>query len=346
MLAASRTFSLGCVAVAVTLGMVSVGPSRLSAHDPVPKATWHRDVEPLFKRHCATCHFAEGPATPSLTTLEEVVAVKGAVKRAVLERRMPDWGAARGFGSFSNDPSLSPQQIAIIASWIEAGTPPGVPTVLRPGLDSDPWAARSGERVELRIRPFSADAVLQDMIRLPVTGVVNIAAWRFQPGDPTIREAEFYDGKGRVRWTWRAGSPGESFPDGTGLRLTGGRLEVRLTRRTHDAHGNPRPPKKVSSVLSLWLVNDGDALHALRVECHRQLELHGTVYALRAVEGDPAITTTNPEGYLGLFSKTVLPTTYWLRHPIALQGGRVDLRGQQCSADVLFTGQGRVVSSR
>jgi hypothetical protein len=41
----------------------------------------------------------------------------------VLTRRMPKWSAARGYGDFANDPSLSPFEIALIAAWVDGGAP-------------------------------------------------------------------------------------------------------------------------------------------------------------------------------------------------------------------------------
>jgi hypothetical protein len=36
---------------------------------------------------------------------------------------MPRWYAARGYGDFANDPSLSPFDIALIAAWVDGGAP-------------------------------------------------------------------------------------------------------------------------------------------------------------------------------------------------------------------------------
>jgi hypothetical protein len=34
---------------------------------------------------------------------------------------MPKWHAARGYGEFSNDPTLSPFDIALIVAWVDGG---------------------------------------------------------------------------------------------------------------------------------------------------------------------------------------------------------------------------------
>ena len=43
-----------------------------------------------------------------------------------MTRRMPKWHAVRGYGDFSNDPSLSAFEIALIAAWADGGAPRGV----------------------------------------------------------------------------------------------------------------------------------------------------------------------------------------------------------------------------
>ena len=60
-----------------------------------------------------------------LTTYEQARPWARAIKEEVVTRRMPKWHAARGYGAFSNDPSLSPFEIALIAAWADGGAPRG-----------------------------------------------------------------------------------------------------------------------------------------------------------------------------------------------------------------------------
>ena len=55
-----------------------------------------------------------------------------AIKEEVLNRRMPPWGAVKGFGEFRNDQGLSQEQIELITSWVEGGVPEGNPKDLPP----------------------------------------------------------------------------------------------------------------------------------------------------------------------------------------------------------------------
>jgi hypothetical protein len=53
-----------------------------------------------------------------------------AIKEEVLERRMPPWGAVKGFCEFKNDQGLTQEQIEVIAEWVEGGAPEGAPKLL------------------------------------------------------------------------------------------------------------------------------------------------------------------------------------------------------------------------
>jgi hypothetical protein len=349
MLVARKTFHRRAQELGFCVGGLLLAGATPLAHDPVPKATWIRDVAPLFKRYCESCHGAGGAATPPLTTLDEVVAVKDRVKRAILERRMPVWGAARGFGAFRHDPSLSPQQIAIVAAWVEAGTPRGTiaPVRLQPVHVSTPhW--RSATKVQLMLEPFTPGAaVVRQIIRLPVSGPTMITAWQLEPGDPTMRHVEFREAKStRLLWTWSAGMSGEELPRPTAYRLRDRVLSIELTRRTVNSDGTSRPPKRVASVLSLWISHRGAApLSQIAVECGQTAEFRGTLYAIRSVAGAPAIAIEDPLRPLARLSSTLLPITYWLRDPVRMSTGGVTVTGERCGAGLLFTGSARIRSS-
>ena len=50
-----------------------------------------------------------------------------AIRQAVVSRQMPPWFADPRYGKFSNDPSLTPQQIETISRWVDGGAPEGSP---------------------------------------------------------------------------------------------------------------------------------------------------------------------------------------------------------------------------
>jgi hypothetical protein len=73
----------------------------------------------VFER-CVSCHRPEGTAFP-LTTYQDAQKHAVAIKDAVLSRRMPPWGGVKGFGAFSNDESMTQEQISLVSDWVEGG---------------------------------------------------------------------------------------------------------------------------------------------------------------------------------------------------------------------------------
>ena len=104
--------------------LISQFAPRALAHDRITtKVTWDREIAPIVQARCAGCHAAGGRSTIVLTTYDEARPWAAAIKEEVLTRRMPKWNAARGFGDFANDPSLSPFEMALIAAWVDGGAP-------------------------------------------------------------------------------------------------------------------------------------------------------------------------------------------------------------------------------
>jgi hypothetical protein len=112
--------------VCTTAVVAGLALASLSAHDPInAKVTWNTDVARLVQARCVRCHTPGGRGPMPLTTYEEARPWARAIREAVLTRRMPKWHAARGYGQFANDPSLSPFEIALVVSWVDAGAPRG-----------------------------------------------------------------------------------------------------------------------------------------------------------------------------------------------------------------------------
>src|SRR5215213_7387033 len=93
------------------------------AHDVITTSvTFSRDIVRIFHERCASCH-RPGGSTFSLMTYAESRPWAVAIKEEVLRRRMPPWGAVKGFGDFRNDQSLSAEQLERIVSWVDGGVP-------------------------------------------------------------------------------------------------------------------------------------------------------------------------------------------------------------------------------
>jgi len=119
--------------------VLSVCVARPGAHDPLrTKVTWAGDIQRIVHARCTRCHSPDGKGPMSLVNYEDARPYASAMREEVLARRMPKWHAARGYGQFANDPSLSPFDIALIVSWVDGGAlrgdaaRPAAPIAVRP----------------------------------------------------------------------------------------------------------------------------------------------------------------------------------------------------------------------
>ena len=98
----------------------------LLAHEPITtKLTWSREISRIIYARCLDCHRNGGPAPMSLVTYQQARPWAKGIKEQVLNRRMPPWGAVKGFGDFRNERALSQYEINLIATWVEGGAPEG-----------------------------------------------------------------------------------------------------------------------------------------------------------------------------------------------------------------------------
>ena len=95
------------------------------AHDIITTPiTFDREISRILYDRCNSCHHPDGKAF-SLMTYSDARPWAVAIKEEVLSRRMPPWGAVKGFGDFRNDKALTPEQLEVITSWVDGGVPEG-----------------------------------------------------------------------------------------------------------------------------------------------------------------------------------------------------------------------------
>jgi hypothetical protein len=87
--------------------------------------TFYKNVLPILQQHCQSCHRAGEIAPMPLLTYAQVRPFTKLIKESVSRHLMPPWFADPCCGHFSNDPSLTPQQIETIAAWVDSGAPAG-----------------------------------------------------------------------------------------------------------------------------------------------------------------------------------------------------------------------------
>src|SRR5467141_4956183 len=111
------------VVVVGTLLSCLAGHAQLSETTP----TYYRDVLPILQKHCEVCHRDGGIAPISFVSQETAARYAEAIRLVTQNGSMPPWFAVPGIGRFSNDPSLSSDEIATLAAWAAAKAPAGNP---------------------------------------------------------------------------------------------------------------------------------------------------------------------------------------------------------------------------
>jgi hypothetical protein len=159
--------------------------ASLYGHDPITtKVTWTRDIAPLVEARCVRCHRPDGRGPMSLVTFEDARPWAKAIKEEVMTRRMPKWHAARGYGDFANDPSLSPFEIAMLVSWVDGGAPkdpprntPAGPAALPSAPTRSAVASQAGRDVTFpcNAQPLPTGRLLAVRPRLEPGGTAGIS---------------------------------------------------------------------------------------------------------------------------------------------------------------------------
>jgi mono/diheme cytochrome c family protein len=125
--------------------------------------TWNREISRLVYDRCASCHRPGGTAF-SMMTYADVQPRLVEIKSAVLTRRMPPWGAIKGFGEFRNDQALTQEQIELIVDWIQNDAPRGNN---RRALPAEPtFAVTPPYQLPARTTPVKGTATLTQPIVL------------------------------------------------------------------------------------------------------------------------------------------------------------------------------------
>ncbi len=107
----------------LALVFAAVIPPAGAAEAPNP--TFYRDVLPILQQHCQSCHRPGEIAPMPLVTYQQSRSWATQIRDTVHSKSMPPWFADSCCGHFANDPSLTAEEIAILAAWADAHAPAG-----------------------------------------------------------------------------------------------------------------------------------------------------------------------------------------------------------------------------
>jgi len=105
----------------VLLSLENIGAAPSASTSP----TFYRDVLPILQNRCQVCHRTGEIGPMPLITYAQTQPLARAIATDVSQRKMPPWFADPSIGHFSNDPSLTNQEIATLVSWADSNAPAG-----------------------------------------------------------------------------------------------------------------------------------------------------------------------------------------------------------------------------
>ena len=245
--------------IPTVLAFLAVAGSA-AAQQSVPAAnqtlvTFTKDVAPILQRSCQTCHRPGAVAPMALLTYEDVRPWARSIKTKVTNREMPPWHIDRNIGitKFKNDPSLTDQEIATIAKWVDAGAPRGNLADMPPPRtfeDLDQWFIGKPDIVITSNKPYvlpaaGPDNIVDILVDPGFTEDMYVMAIESKPADAASFKVTHHfttnlvedpdeDPIGLFLNEYALGKNGDVFPPNSGRLIKAG------TKINFNLHLNPR----------------------------------------------------------------------------------------------------------
>jgi len=222
-----------------------------------------KDVAPILQRSCQTCHRPGAVAPMSLLTYEDVRPWARSIKTKVTNREMPPWHIDRNIGitKFKNDPSLTDQEIATIATWVDAGAPRGNLADMPPPRkfeELDQWFIGKPDLVITSNKPYvlpaaGPDNIVDILVDPGFTEDMYVMAIESKPADAASFKVTHHfttnlvedpddDPVGLFLNEYALGKNGDVFPPNSGRLIKAG------TKINFNLHLNPRGEETPVSV--------------------------------------------------------------------------------------------------
>ncbi|MGE0607814.1 MAG: redoxin domain-containing protein [Pirellulales bacterium] len=158
---------------------------RVAQVEPHGEVTWSNQISRLFQKRCVECH-RQGEVAPfPLEQYSDVIGWGETIVEVTAQRRMPPWPASPQYGHFSNDASLSDEELQLIETWVRNGQPEGDKSQLpQPRQFAEGW--RIGQ-------PDDVFYIADEPYTVPAEGVVKYQFFTVDPGfteDKWVTKAE------------------------------------------------------------------------------------------------------------------------------------------------------------
>ncbi|MEW6431573.1 MAG: hypothetical protein AB1730_08680 [Myxococcota bacterium] len=314
--------------------------------------TWYKDVLPIARERCQSCHAAGGIAPFALETYQQAQPMAAAMANAVVARRMPPWMPDPGCGGpFVGERIMTQQEIDTLVQWSQAGAPEGNPADAPPAPDGGLVGLPRVDATLTMTEPYTPSAALTDDYRCFVVdpqlaSAKRVVGYDIQPGvkaevhhviiyvvDRAAAQAEdakdttpgwqCFGGAGinttGALGAWAPGSGAVIYPAGTGIRLL--QSQVLAMQIHYNTSSGTRVPDQTSVKLTYATGNVTDAYLLPLVANGFQIPPNSTGYSF---------SKTFPNQYF-------IPIKVWGLLPHMHQlGKRITIRGNdnECLVDI------------
>ncbi|HUK30863.1 MAG TPA: tetratricopeptide repeat protein [Candidatus Acidoferrum sp.] len=167
-------WSLAAVAGMILLWSNAKSQAPQTASSP----TFSRDIAPILYGTCAGCHHTGGHGPFPLMSYEDAKNHSSQIAAATQLHKMPPWLPEHGYGDFAGELRLTDAQIKLIADWVNAGAPEGVPS------EAPPQPHFSGD---WQLGPPDMILEASSSISVPPSGPDMFWNFIFSPGIKTTR---------------------------------------------------------------------------------------------------------------------------------------------------------------
>jgi tetratricopeptide (TPR) repeat protein len=155
--------------------------------------TFHRDVEPILRARCQTCHRRDGDAPFPLETFDEARRRGSLIAQLTGSGYMPPWKPAADSPDFIGDRRLSAGEKQVLAQWVAGGMPEGDARPSTAAPDTGVWAWGPPDLVlelpEYVLPAGSSDVFRNFVVRAPFAGTRYVRGVQFRPRSRAVHHA-------------------------------------------------------------------------------------------------------------------------------------------------------------
>lgn len=208
----------------VLVGTLALATRTVETHPRISTTlVWNKDIAPILQRKCFTCHTPFNVAF-SLASFADARPWAAAIREEALERHMPVWAAAPGYGRFANDPSLTQNELDLIVAWADGGAPsgqtldeeqvPSVPVAVEAMWDAGQPSSTTA-LAAYQVAAGAPAAAHRTEVTAPFTAPTRVHGIAFRPGNRSVvRYATVRDARtNRWLFTWTPWSTALHLPE-------------------------------------------------------------------------------------------------------------------------------------